>query len=247
MATFGGSNTVTDGLVLWLDAANRKSYPGSGNTWLDLSGNNYFSTLTNGPTYDSSNSGVLNFGNDSTKRFFYTTGQLGIPDNSVARPMSFGGWVNLNTQISSGEPFSSYYPFTKGVAEGSFSYYMTINAGPPIYLQVGRYGSIVGRNDFVIYNVTLAVGTWYYLFTTYDGSVIKLYINSLLVGQVNSTFTSTGVAAYSDTFGNGEGSNIGARNTKYKIGNVSFYNRALSAQEVRQNYDALKSRYLNIY
>jgi hypothetical protein len=41
MASLGGPNIITNGLVLALDAANNKSYPGSGATWYDLSGNNY--------------------------------------------------------------------------------------------------------------------------------------------------------------------------------------------------------------
>ena len=51
--------TITDGLVLCLDAANTKSYPGSGTTWTDLSGNGYNGTLVNGPTYSSANGGVI--------------------------------------------------------------------------------------------------------------------------------------------------------------------------------------------
>ena len=54
-------NIVTDVLVLCLDAANRRSYPGSGNSWLDLSGNGNNGTLTNGPTYSSANGGSLVF------------------------------------------------------------------------------------------------------------------------------------------------------------------------------------------
>ena len=55
MATIGGSNIVTDGLVLSLDAANRRSYPGSGTAWSDMAGNNNIGTLTNGPTFNSAN------------------------------------------------------------------------------------------------------------------------------------------------------------------------------------------------
>ena len=50
---------VTDGLVLCLDAANTKSYPGSGTVWTDLSGNGNNGTLTNGPTFSSVNGGVI--------------------------------------------------------------------------------------------------------------------------------------------------------------------------------------------
>jgi uncharacterized delta-60 repeat protein len=61
LAIHYNSKISTDGLVLCLDAANSKSYPGSGTTWTDLSGNGNNGTLTNGPTYNSSNLGSLSF------------------------------------------------------------------------------------------------------------------------------------------------------------------------------------------
>jgi hypothetical protein len=72
MSVIGGPDTITDGLVLYLDAANTKSYIGSGTTWKDLSGNSNDGTLTNEPTFDSGNSGSIVFdGVDD----FVTTGQ----------------------------------------------------------------------------------------------------------------------------------------------------------------------------
>jgi hypothetical protein len=53
------TSVVRSGLVLYLDAANSKSYPGSGTVWTDLSGNGNNGTLTNGPTYSSANGGVI--------------------------------------------------------------------------------------------------------------------------------------------------------------------------------------------
>jgi hypothetical protein len=61
MAFHRGPNIITDGLVMYLDAANPKSYPGSGTTWGDLSGNGNNATLVNGPTFDSENSGSILF------------------------------------------------------------------------------------------------------------------------------------------------------------------------------------------
>jgi len=58
---FTGPDIVTDGLVLALDAANVKSYPGSGTTWRDLSGNDGNGTLTAGPTFSTDNGGVISF------------------------------------------------------------------------------------------------------------------------------------------------------------------------------------------
>jgi hypothetical protein len=61
MAYFHSPRIVTDGLVLALDAANTKSYPGSGTTWSDLSGNSNNGELVNGITYDDTNLGSLVF------------------------------------------------------------------------------------------------------------------------------------------------------------------------------------------
>ncbi len=61
MTYFHSPRIPTDGLVLALDAANTKSYTGSGTTWSDLSGNGNNGTLTNGPTFDSDNGGSLDF------------------------------------------------------------------------------------------------------------------------------------------------------------------------------------------
>ena len=61
MSTGYGPRIVTDGLVLYLDAGNNKSYPGSGNTWYDISENGNNGTLVNGVGYNSSNKGSLVF------------------------------------------------------------------------------------------------------------------------------------------------------------------------------------------
>ena len=64
MATSYSPKIITDGLVLCLDAGDGKSYSGSGTTWTDRSGNGYNGTLTNGPTFDSSNGGNIVFAGD---------------------------------------------------------------------------------------------------------------------------------------------------------------------------------------
>ena len=61
MATDYNHSIVTDGLVLCVDAANTKSYPGSGTTWTDISGKNHNGTLINGPTFSSDNMGGIVF------------------------------------------------------------------------------------------------------------------------------------------------------------------------------------------
>ena len=65
MSVQSGPNGIESGLVLYLDAANVKSYPGSGTSWFDLSGQNNTGTLINNPTYDSANRGSWSFNGTS--------------------------------------------------------------------------------------------------------------------------------------------------------------------------------------
>ena len=70
-AVEGGPNVVNSGLVLYLDAANNKSYPGSGTAWTDLSNSGNNITLTNGPTFSSTNNGNISFDGVNDYADFY--------------------------------------------------------------------------------------------------------------------------------------------------------------------------------
>ena len=61
MALAHSPRIVRDNIVQYLDAANTKSYPGSGTTWTDMSSRNRDGTLTNGPTFSTDNLGCFNF------------------------------------------------------------------------------------------------------------------------------------------------------------------------------------------
>ena len=94
MATYYSPKIVTDGLVLALDAANRKSYNSGSTTWYDLSGNNNNGTLYNGPTFNSANSGSIVFdGVDD-----YSTSFISSPGSNFT--ISF--WFNV-ISFGSGE------------------------------------------------------------------------------------------------------------------------------------------------
>lgn len=61
MSSYTGPEITNDGLILCLDAGNAKSYPGTGSTWTDLSGNGNTGTLVNEPTFSTSNGGIISF------------------------------------------------------------------------------------------------------------------------------------------------------------------------------------------
>lgn len=127
MASSIAPNIVTDGLVLYLDAANTKSYPGSGTTWTDIAaGNN--GTLNNGPTFNSSNSGNIVFdGSDDyaiTPSISFRTISIWINTSNNgggwrylldARPgMSSGWYTGFSGGGSIGSNWTSQY--TNGVS-----------------------------------------------------------------------------------------------------------------------------------
>jgi hypothetical protein len=81
MALQHSPRIVTDGLVLCLDAANPKSYPGSGITWGDVSGQNHTGTLTFGPSYSVSNGGTISF--DGSNDYVSTTFNTALADFTI--------------------------------------------------------------------------------------------------------------------------------------------------------------------
>ena len=91
---------VTNGLVLCLDAANRRSYPGAGTAWTDLSGNNNHATLINGPIFNNINTGNIIFdGTNDTSSFGNV---LNLRTNNFTliqwiKPNSFSSWCALTT------------------------------------------------------------------------------------------------------------------------------------------------------
>ena len=91
-----GPKIVTSGLVLCLDAANKRSYPGTGTTWTDLSGNSNNGTLTNGPTFSAGNQGSIVF--DGTNDYAYQS----LFTNAITTTLTFDVWVKFSDAGSSG-------------------------------------------------------------------------------------------------------------------------------------------------
>jgi hypothetical protein len=231
MATFGGSNIVTDGLVLWLDAANRKSYPGSGNTWLDLSGNGYNGTLTNGPTFNSANNGSIVF--DGTNDYISTSGI-----STSFTEFAIETWI----YVSQPQP-------------NEYSSIVFSRGGGGIITGLHFLGNAFGGNGYKLsytYNGSGYTWTgppsisqvgWTSVSLVFVGSSAIFYINGIYAAANFQALSTTNLSVLNI----GRDSSVFSRYFKGSIGTVKIYNRALSAQEVQQNYDALKSRYLNIY
>lgn len=205
---------VRNGLVLELDAANTSSYSGFGNTWYDLTGNGYNYTLTNGPVFSS-------FG--TTQNFFFD----GSNDRALAiNPISLGTNHTVSIIV---KPSSAS---EDGILFGDYGhdntgYAMYVNNGASIFYSATNYTNI---------SITLSAN-WSMLTVTRIGTSISFYQNGSLIGSNtlggNNPLTLSSIADY-----NGGGFPFAGN-----ISQVSCYNRALSAYEIKQNFDYYRTRY----
>jgi hypothetical protein len=215
---------VTDGLVLYFDGANRRSYSGSGNTTFDLSGFGNTGTLFNGIGFSSANQGTFFF--DGTNDYILVNG------NTANRPSEMTIMCNLYARNTRPEEIvitqneGNGYRFMTKVYSGNtgvnWGFRPAGNAEAPEY-----QGS------------TLVINNWYNLAITYTASSLKLYKNSVLELNQSNPYTLTHGGNIFIGYGIG-----GAQ--KYLDGNLSnifIYNRALTSQEIVQNYNATKKRY----
>ena len=223
MATKYNPSIVKSGLVLYLDAANSRSYPGTGTTWNDLSGNNNNGTLINGPTYDGTNGGSLVF-NGSNNNI----------DCGNSTSLNVGNIITLNAWFYTGS-VSSYQPIAaKNTGDPDFGWEFA-NSSSSFRLTFRPSSTQVNLNLAGI----LSINTWYMGTMTYDNLTAKLYLNGVLRGETSTggpvTLNSTGSLFI--------GRRIAGNHYNGKISNVSIYNRVLTASEVLQNFNATKGRY----
>ena len=229
MAIFSGPNLVTDGLILYLDAANTRSYPGSGTTWSDLSSMGYSMTL-DGTSYNTSeNTPYLEFTGDHG-RITYASGS--------------GLWLITDTFTIHGffrdKSNSAGWCFIWGFNDAddinlfhSTSDRFFHNNGPSIEDNVDLY-----NKGWVFYSLVCNAGsaTMYRKFSTDSGLTIGNAGTVNLSGQwaINATDFQIGAT--------NEGSKSYAH-PALDVSNVLFYNRALSVSELTQNLDAHRGRF----
>lgn len=226
---------ITSGLVLYLDAGNSASYPGSGTTWFDLSGNGNNGTLLNGPTFngsildfDGTNQGC-NIGSPTNLNNEYATHEIWVkldnPNNGVAqqifarRNTSAGTFTMAKTDASLGNTFRFNYRDATNIA-----YSLPLN--------------------------TLPSTNWIHLVQTYNGTNVSAYVNGILDASLD--VPAAGITGLSGPLNTGTGGPFAidiARNNNAanfmdgKVGLALAYNRALSAAEVAQNFNAFRGRF----
>jgi len=217
----GYENLVTSGLTLNLDAGWTNSYSGT-TSWRDISGNGKTGTLTNGPAFNSGNTGSIYF--DGTDDFCVVPSSSlnGLSSGSISVWVKF---LNLNFQYVLSLPNSS----------GNNGFDILIENGKlDSYLQALNSAGSTG-SQFVP-----KLGIWYNIVTTYDGTTHKLFVNGILISSVGRSGTiQNGIG---QTFLGRFSSGFGAYSNNY-TSNAQLYNRALSQTEILQNYQLYKNRF----
>jgi hypothetical protein len=217
---------VTDGLVLYLDAANTKSYPGTGTSWLDLSKNNYNGAL-NGAIFNNSNLGSISFDGINDFVQINTDSRFNFSTNNF----TICSWVFFNSVLTTQIFISKYLVWTTNL---DF---------------VFRFNSASSKISFLAGdNIPIAMSTvdtisplqWYYVSISRISGVTSIYLNGVFqtshTGSVNipndRTDIRLGFSHDNDEPFNG------------KLSSILIYNTGLTSQQILQNYNATKFRYL---
>jgi hypothetical protein len=235
---------VTSNLVLCLDAANPKSYSGSGNTWFDLTNRGNHGALINGPTYSSNSGGFISC--DGTNDY------IEILDNSIfdfgTNNFTVEHWFRKNATTSS----SNYWGVNKwntGASAGTNEWSLGIGNG------------ISGTGESVIFAIesgsttylmtipnTPTLYLWNQLLGIRSGAGLSVYLNGAMIGTSSPVGMTT-----TTSINNVSGRNIRIANsalndyyTKIDSSIVRIYSKALTPDEVKVNYDATKARYVDL-
>jgi hypothetical protein len=222
MATKGGPNIITDGLVLALDAASPRSYPGTGTTWYDLSEQGNNGTITNSPTF-SDNTFIFN----GTTQYAQANS---VTNNIISSDFTLEAWI----KTSSTQDHKSIFSFNTS-GGGNRKLWMVRNAGMGVYDSTTWYIGSINVDD----------NQWHHIMATYDYSTkgLKTYTDGVLDLNV-TTNVQINVQA-SDTANIAMEYDAGSPSDYFygEIPIVKVYDKVLSSTEVTQNYNALKSRF----
>ena len=222
MALIHSTRFVTDGLVLYLDAANTKSYSGSGTTWTDLTGKGNDGTLINGVSHvPNTNFGYFDFDGTNDRVAFSTYVQ---PAYTSSTSFSWFIWVypfntNNDDVIMGNRSITGSNVWTK-LTPKRFEWKY------PDHMNEDGTGTNVTTNQ------------WQNICITKNGSSFTYYKN----GSSAETMTSTHSKNYTNPFYLGGDPTYG-ENPRCRISIVAVYDAALTASEVQQNFDATKGRY----
>ena len=226
-----GPSLVTNGLVMYLDAANPRSYPGSGTTWYDISGGGINLTTSGGngngnfPTYQSNT-----FSFASPNALYNSVNQTNL---NITNNITIASWVNQTNLVT----YGGIIVFGTGSAEQ-----YSLNSDATNGFSFGTNWPGTWYLTYPTGTLAKATGTWIYVCVSFASGTTTWYINGTLnttVSQgINSlTLVSGGYVGVGDNFPGGQEYFNGL------ISTIKVYNRVLSSAEITQNFKAHRGRY----
>jgi hypothetical protein len=221
--------TVTDGLVLALDAGNRKSYPGSGTTWTDLSGTNHLA-LSN-VSYVSATTPYFDFNGTTSYAYNFSANNVLSTGNTATVLV----WIYPATTQPDANYSGMFNLGTKDCALGSGNGRTLLFS-----MQSNRTLTMARYCDDSFSSIAPTANTWSMVSLVKNGASTRFGINATTFNNAANTGTQN-FAGTNLTVGCTD--NPG-RYYQGRIGAVYLFNRTLSDVEIAQNYNALKSRYI---
>jgi hypothetical protein len=235
MAFHHSPKIVTSGLTVLLDSRNPKSYPRTGTTWYDISGNGNHGTLTG----FTGNSAGSTSGFDTNTGYMMFDRHSGTADGAVNNRVTIANSNSLDqVLVTNGMTINFWLKMT--------TYYCTAMTKWNGSWEIYYCSSLVWRTQGTggsDYNSGLASDTYlnkFHLITaTHSGTERKFYINGTLYGTNSNTVTTQNTT---DVVSIG-GYSSGTYATMGAIPYYSLYNRVLTPEEVAQNFEATKSSF----
>ena len=218
---------ITSDLLIYLDAANPLSYPGSGSVWTSLVSGGRNGTLVNSPTYTTDGGGCIVLDGIDDHISMSTVGVAGSN-------LSIDYWIKRNAN-------NGYFWVIDNMDQPELRLLFSNSVLQPYLYDNGGYILTTASST------TFSTSLWYNICVTITNGSQKIYINGgteIIVGTGSYDGAVSGDNAGEHTLGtyNRPGAGYGGY-ASVKIGSYRFYNRVLTAQEVTQNFNALKGRY----
>lgn len=235
MGFFRGPNIVRDSLLYHVDASSPRSYPGTGTTWYDISGNGNDFTIYGNPTWDSEGFQL----DEVVDHMECDT----IP--TIGTSMSVEAWYQFHQTDAAYGPIVTRW---QTGANTNNEFFLGNNDGSPApgYPSFGVDNTIGTDTSADSLDIT-TTGVWYHQFGTWDGTYTRVYINGVLkdtspvfTGTINE-YTTQPVAI--GAFGDQMESGSALYEAAIKIRSSRMYSRALTGAEILQNFEAQRGRY----
>ena len=225
---------VRDGLVLYLDAVNTKSYVSGATTWFDLSTGLNDATII-GTSFNNSNYGNIIF--DGTDDYAKVAENPNLYFTGTS-PYTLSVFANITTSISTPPAFINRENSSLVFPRNGYNFWFYRDSLAQVAIASERWtGDGVQKVTYILLNNSECINVWNQYTVTYDGTTLRFYLNGELKHSASASGSITNTSTRLE---------IGKLNTYYgnfKLSNAMVYSKALSQAEVAQNYNTLKNRF----